>query len=90
MRVCWNRQTGTFEGRVSLTYGFKSRHSHHGLSRFDDVNSLDFSSFLNICVVDWLNSLCIAFVFVWGSKKNADLGKRSKMGASSEKSNNHS
>ncbi len=29
MRVCWNRQTGTFEGRVSLTYEFKSRHSHH-------------------------------------------------------------
>ena len=29
LRVCWNRQTGTFEGRVSLTYGFKSRHSHH-------------------------------------------------------------
>ena len=28
LRVCWNRQTGTFEGRVSLTYGFKSRHSH--------------------------------------------------------------
>ena len=28
MRVCWNRQTGTFEGRVSLTYGFESRHSH--------------------------------------------------------------
>ena len=28
MRVCWNRQTGTFEGRVSLTYGFKSHHSH--------------------------------------------------------------
>ena len=28
MRVCWNRQTGTFEGRVSKTYGFKSRHSH--------------------------------------------------------------
>ena len=28
MRVCWNRQTGTFEGRVSSTYGFKSRHSH--------------------------------------------------------------
>ena len=25
MRVCWNRQTGTFEGRVSLTYGFKSK-----------------------------------------------------------------
>ena len=29
MRVCWNRQTGTFEGRVSTTYGFKSHHSHH-------------------------------------------------------------
>ena len=28
-RVCWNWQTGTFEGRVSMTYGFKSRHSHH-------------------------------------------------------------
>ena len=28
MRVCWNWQTGTFEGRVSTTYGFKSRHSH--------------------------------------------------------------
>ena len=29
MRVCWNRQTGTVEGRVSMTYEFKSRHSHH-------------------------------------------------------------
>ena len=28
MRVCWNRQTGTFEVRVSKTCGFKSRHSH--------------------------------------------------------------
>ena len=28
MRQCWNRQTGTFEGRVSLTYGFKSRLPH--------------------------------------------------------------
>ena len=28
MRVCWNRQTGTCEGRVSMTYEFKSRHSH--------------------------------------------------------------
>ena len=25
LRVCWNWQTGTFEGRVSLAYGFKSR-----------------------------------------------------------------
>lgn len=29
MRECWNWQTGTFEVRVSLTYGFKSRFSHH-------------------------------------------------------------
>ena len=27
-RECWNRQTGTFEVRVSLTYGFKSRLAH--------------------------------------------------------------
>ena len=38
MRVCWNRQTGTFEGRVSLTYGFKSRHSHQP---YDLENGLD-------------------------------------------------
>ena len=29
MRECWNWQTGTFEVRVSKTYGFKSRFSHH-------------------------------------------------------------
>ena len=29
MRQCWNRQTGTFEGRVSKTYGFKSHLPHH-------------------------------------------------------------
>ena len=34
MRVCWNRQTGTFEGRVSLAYGFKSRHSHQLILQF--------------------------------------------------------
>ena len=28
MRQCWNRQTGTIEGRVSLTYGFKSHLPH--------------------------------------------------------------
>ena len=37
MRVCWNRQTGTFEGRVSLTYGFKSRHSHQSKNPVDLV-----------------------------------------------------
>ena len=29
MRECWNRQTGTFEVRVSTTYGFKSHFAHH-------------------------------------------------------------
>ena len=29
MRACWNWQTGTFEGRVFMTYGFKSRLAHH-------------------------------------------------------------
>ena len=28
-RECWNWQTGTFEGRVFMTYGFKSRLAHH-------------------------------------------------------------
>ena len=28
MRECWNRQTGTFEVRVSLTCGFKSHLAH--------------------------------------------------------------
>ena len=28
MRECWNRQTGTFEVRVSSTYGFKSHFAH--------------------------------------------------------------
>ena len=27
-RECWNRQTGTFEVRVSTTYGFKSHLAH--------------------------------------------------------------
>ena len=39
MRVCWNRQTGTFEGRVSLTYGFKSHYSHQNKSA-DSVSTL--------------------------------------------------
>ena len=29
MRKCWNRQTGTFEVRVSMTCGFKSHLPHH-------------------------------------------------------------
>ena len=38
MRECWNWQTGTFEVRVSLTYGFKSRFSHHmNETRFSNI-----------------------------------------------------
>ena len=29
LRACWNRQTGTFEGRVLMACGFKSHCSHH-------------------------------------------------------------
>ena len=32
MRECWNWQTGTFEVRVSTTYGFKSRLAHQILN----------------------------------------------------------
>ena len=42
MRVCWNRQTGTFEGRVSLTYGFKSRHSHHNRKEQKSTDNIAF------------------------------------------------
>ena len=35
MRECWNWQTGTFEVRVSMTYGFKSRFSHHIKRRYE-------------------------------------------------------
>ena len=38
MRKCWNRQTGTFEVRVSMTCGFKSHLPHqtraHGINWF--------------------------------------------------------
>ena len=46
MRVCWNRQTGTFEGRVSLTYGFKSRHSHQPYDLENGLNKRFSGSFL--------------------------------------------
>ena len=50
MRVCWNRQTGTFEGRVSMTYEFKSRHSHHLKNLTNGLNRLfvRFSFFSNV------------------------------------------
>ena len=42
---CWNRQTGTVEVRVSLTYGFKSRFSHHFLKKVDCRKAVDFFVF---------------------------------------------
>ncbi len=33
VRECWNWQTGTFEVRVSTTYGFKSRLAHQKKKR---------------------------------------------------------
>ena len=44
MRQCWNRQTGTFEGRVSLTYGFKSRLPHQ-VRGFAKAKPLSFFAF---------------------------------------------
>ena len=41
MRKCWNRQTGTFEVRVSMTCGFKSHLPHHEKS----PKSYDFGDF---------------------------------------------
>ena len=47
MRQCWNRQTGTFEGRVSLTYGFKSRlpHQVRGFAKAKPLSFLPFVSY---------------------------------------------
>ena len=39
MRKCWNRQTGTFEVRVSLTCGFKS-HLPHQSPRYSRIGAL--------------------------------------------------
>ena len=41
MRKCWNRQTGTFEVRVSMTCGFKSHLPHQENPR----NQADFGGF---------------------------------------------
>ena len=47
LRVCWNWQTGTFEGRVSLAYGFKSRHSHQNRKSADENRRIfDFVLFI--------------------------------------------
>ena len=45
MRKCWNRQTGTFEVRVSMTCGFKSHLPHHK----NDAKSLRFDVVFVLC-----------------------------------------
>ena len=58
MRECWNRQTGTFEVRVSLTCGFKSHLSHQTPFRFWTVFFL--------CLQGKSGSdIRAAFSFVW-------------------------
>ena len=59
MRVCWNRQTGTFEGRVSLTYGFKSHYSHQG----SELKRLAAFLFIAVFTCYALLSICIAHGF---------------------------
>ena len=45
MRKCWNRQTGTFEVRVSMTCGFKSHLPHHKIHVFGFNLHMDFLYF---------------------------------------------
>lgn len=54
MRKCWNRQTGTFEVRVSMTCGFKS-HLPHQLKERRNVYSCVLLLFVNTL----LNTHCI-------------------------------
>lgn len=56
MRVCWNRQTGTFEGRVSSTYGFKSRLPHQVLARAAQYPT-------SFCGVGFFNSAAQEYLF---------------------------
>ena len=58
MRVCWNRQTGTFEGRVSMTYEFKSRHSHHIRTKVMIPLVLQLSFFFYTLTALWYKDFC--------------------------------
>ena len=54
LRVCWNWQTGTFEGRVLMAYGFKSRHSHQTAeirTLYQSVAGSDFYYILTILIL---------------------------------------
>ena len=62
MRECWNWQTGTFEVRVSTTYGFKSRLAHQvkNTTRLCGVFLLRTAPFLHFSQV--------ANLTLWGSR----------------------
>ena len=63
MRQCWNWQTGTFEGRVSLTYGFKSRLPHQ-------VRKLANPLFTRVCEFFVLCRFCVWVLFGCYCDKN--------------------
>ena len=63
MRQCWNWQTGTFEGRVSLTYGFKSRLPHQ-------VRKLANTLFTRVCKFFVLCRFCVWVLFGCYCDKN--------------------
>ena len=63
MRQCWNWQTGTFEGRVSLTYGFKSRLPHQ-------VKELANPLFIRVCEFFVLCRFCVWLLFGCYCDKN--------------------
>ena len=54
MRKCWNRQTGTFEVRVSMTCGFKSHLPHQQKERRDVVLGA-----LCFCGTAFFTALCL-------------------------------
>ena len=63
MRQCWNWQTGTFEGRVSLTYGFKSRLPHQ-------VRKLANPLFIRVCEFFVLSQIAFWSLFGHYGQKN--------------------
>lgn len=63
MRECWNWQTGTFEGRVSLTYGFKSRLPHQVIKLANPLSK-------RVCELFVLCRFCVWVLFGCYCDKN--------------------
>ncbi len=51
LRACWNRQTGTFEGRVLMACGFKSHCSHHILPDCVRVAQMTLTHFVRVRIL---------------------------------------